>query len=92
MKLVKKNGHVRLVDDGRVSRYIAEGYTLLDSPEDKPAKAPEDKPIGKMTVDELKAYAAKNGIELPEGAAKSDILATIKNAAEGGGEDGKNNG
>ncbi len=36
--------------------------------------------VDEMTVDELKAYAAENNIDLGEATKKADILAAIKNA------------
>ena len=38
------------------------------------------KPLDKMKVDELKAYAAERNIELPEGAKKDEILKAIQEA------------
>jgi len=42
-----------------------------------------DKPLDKMTVVELKSYAAEKGIELVDLSTKPDILAAIKQT-EGG--------
>ena len=39
---------------------------------------PEEKPLNKLTVKELKALAESKGLELPKGANKSQILETIK--------------
>ncbi|HWQ96718.1 MAG TPA: Rho termination factor N-terminal domain-containing protein [Terriglobales bacterium] len=44
--------------------------------------ASEQKPIEKMTVAELVAYAKEHGITLPDGAKKDEILDAIKKAAE----------
>jgi len=40
----------------------------------------DTKPLDKMTVAELKTYAATNGIELGAARLKKDILSTIKKA------------
>ena len=42
----------------------------------------EEDPLAAMKVEELKAYAAENGIELGEATKKADIIAAIKAAAE----------
>ena len=51
--------------------------------------APAQKPLNKMTVDELKTYAADKGIALPDGGLKADLLAAIEAAENGGAKDGK---
>lgn len=47
--------------------------------------AAAQKPVGKMTVDELRAYAAEKGIALPEDGKKTDFIAAIEAAENGGG-------
>lgn len=47
------------------------------------------KPVNKMTVDELKAYAAEKGIALPDDGLKADLLAAIEASEKGGAKDGK---
>lgn len=47
------------------------------------------KPVNKMTVDELKAYAAEKGIALPDDGLKADLLAAIEAAENGGAKDGE---
>lgn len=39
----------------------------------------EQAPVDKMTVEELKAYAAENGIDLGDAKKKDEIIAVIKN-------------
>ena len=46
------------------------------------AEVQEAEPLGSMTVDELKAYAAEHGIDLTGASKKDDILAAIQ-AAQG---------
>ncbi len=84
---LKDHGMVKLVDDSKVPAMLAQGFEVLNQPESKPV--PVEKPIGKMTVDELKAYAAEKGIELPEDGKKADLLAAIEAAEKGGAEDDK---
>lgn len=43
-------------------------------------EAAEDKPLDKLTVDQLKAYADEHDISIPEGGKKADILAAITEA------------
>lgn len=50
------------------------GHTVVEAAEEKKTNVDE------MTVDELKAYAAANNIDLGEATKKADILAAIKNA------------
>lgn len=56
------------------------------NPEETSEEKAEDdkagKPIWRMTVDELKAYAAENEIIIPEGATKEVIKAIITEAEE----------
>ena len=90
MTLVKKTNHgmAKLVDDSKVQTMLLQGFELLNPPEAKPA--PVEKPVSKMTVDELKAYAAEKGIELPENGLKPELLAAIKAAENGGEGNGEN--
>ena len=39
-----------------------------------------EKPVSKMNLDELKAYAAENNIDLGEATKKADILKVIQEA------------
>jgi hypothetical protein len=50
--------------------------------EQKPEKPQEEKPINKMTVAELEAFAEQNKIELPEKYNKAELLAIIEKALE----------
>ncbi|MFD1954294.1 hypothetical protein ACFSL6_08920 [Paenibacillus thailandensis] len=56
------------------------GYKDIESVAEKEEA---DKPVGEMTVTELKAYAKANSIDLGEATKKDEILAKIKEA-EGG--------
>lgn len=42
------------------------------------AEVQEAEPLGSMTVDELKAHAAENGIDLGDARTKADIMAAIQ--------------
>lgn len=51
-----------------------EGWKVISSEEWEP----EDKPVDKMKVDELKAYAETHQIDLGDASKKDDILAVIQ--------------
>lgn len=53
--------------------YREHGYTVTE-------KDAGPKPIDKMKVDELKAYAAEKGIDLGEASTKAEIIDVIKAA------------
>lgn len=58
-------------DEKAVAEMLKElGHTVVEA----------EKEVDEMTVDELKAYAAENNIDLGEATKKADILAAIKNA------------
>lgn len=59
---------------GLISKQAA---TTVEPAEDDPAK-----PVGEMTAEELKAYAAEHNIDLTGASKKDDILAAIQ-AAQG---------
>lgn len=61
-------------DEKAVAEMLKElGHTVVEAEEKKTN-------VDEMTVDELKAYAAANNIDLGEATKKADILAAIKNA------------
>lgn len=62
------------VDDKDVDALVAKGAIVTVAPEGG------EKSIDKMKVDELKAYAEENGIDIAGLEKKSDILAAIKAA------------
>lgn len=67
--------------------WAAEGWKVVSSEQWEPEVA--EKPVEKMKVDELKAYAEEHQIDLGEATSKADILAVIvahneKLAAESG--------
>lgn len=66
------NGVIETNDEALVSKLEALGHTVEGEP--------DAKPLDKMKVDELKAYAAEHNIELPEAAKKDEILKAIQEA------------
>ena len=64
-------------DDGQPDDGQPDGRPAGRRPAGRPAK-----PVGEMTVEELKAYAAEHNIDLTGASKKDDILAAIQ-AAQG---------
>lgn len=60
-----------------IAWFYSHGYTV----EEEAVKPPKEKPVEKMTVEELKAYAQAHGITLPDGK-KEELLAAILAAGE----------
>lgn len=72
------NGVGECSDPWLLGWFREQGYGVEDKPQTKTPK-----PLEKMTVAELREYAAQHGIDLGEATKKDDILAMII-AAEGG--------
>lgn len=66
------NGVVKTNDEALASRLKALGHTVEGEA--------DAKPLDKMKVDELKAYAAEHNIDLGEARNKDDILKVIQEA------------
>ena len=66
------NGAFETNDEALAEKLKALGHTVEGEA--------DAKPLDKMKVDELKAYAAERNIDLPEGANKADILKAIQEA------------
>lgn len=62
-------GLVHEVDESRVELRLSQGFELCDEPERRPDAS--------STVAEIRAYARRNGIELPADARKSELLELI---------------
>lgn len=75
------NGVGETDDPKRLDWFRAHGYEVEDAPEKEPAAETD---VDKMTVAELKEYAARNDIELGDATKKEDILAAIKGALPAG--------
>lgn len=70
-------------DTAKADILRAKGYAVEGEPDQVEVQAD---PLKKMTVDELKEYAATNGIDLGEATKKADILAAIQAAETGNDE------
>ena len=73
-----------IIDASEISRGVND---FIQHHADKSAPEP-DIDFGKMKVDELRAFALQSGIELPQGAKRSEIISAIKenNAETFGGD------
>lgn len=79
-KKLREVGETFDVTEARFKEISAAGKYVKLLPDD----AQGEKPLDKMKVDELKAYAEAKGIELNDANTKAEILAVIK-AAEADG-------
>lgn len=72
-------GHCTAVDQPKPSlreRFL--GRSGKTRPGAAPAAEPDAKPLDKMTVEQLRAYADEHDISLPEDGKKADLLAAIQ--------------
>ncbi|MDP4092592.1 MAG: hypothetical protein Q8920_04455 [Bacillota bacterium] len=83
MFTLKKLNVVKVVNtESKRDELLSKGFTLVtDQKADLTSSS--EKPLDKMTVDELKEYAAKKSIDISGAAKKDEILAKIKEAAQG---------
>ena len=77
--LVAKNGISREIDEKNLQVYKDKGYvpvkkTITEQP---PVEDVDDKPLKKMTVDELKEVATENNIDISRAKNKAEILEII---------------
>lgn len=77
-------GEVVEVTDARFKEISAAGKYLEALADD----APGEKPLDKMKVDELKEYAAAQGIDLGDAKTKAEIIEAIKAAEDAAGGEG----
>lgn len=67
-------------DDTEAAALVAAGYAVYEGdtrPRPEAGPEPDDKPLEKRTVDQLKAYAAEHGIDLGDAGKKAEILDRI---------------
>ncbi|MEV7282870.1 hypothetical protein [Streptomyces sp. NPDC093111] len=75
-------GQTGQFDDEEAEQLVAGGYGVYaDAPRARAARraAPDggDKPVERMNVEELKAYAAEHDIDLGDATKKAELLATV---------------
>lgn len=77
------NGNVeRIIEDEKLAKYKALGYKEISSSKEND-NAPENKPLSKMKVDELKALATELGIENTDSLTRDELIAVIKEKKNG---------
>lgn len=83
-------GQTAEFDDAEAEALVSGGYAVYEGdarPEPRstagPKTDPGDKPLEKMTVDQLKAYADEHDISLPPDGRKADLVAAIEAAQQG---------
>lgn len=71
--------------DGRGQYLVDNGYAMVivREPAPEPEPEPAEKPLGKMTVAELKAKAESLGASVPEGIVKADLLTMVEGLIKG---------
>ncbi len=77
------NGNVeRIIEDEKLAKYKALGYKEISSSKAND-NAPENKPLSKMKVDELKTLATELGIENTDSLTRDELIAVIKEKKNG---------
>ena len=82
MKTIINSNVERIIEDEMLAKYKALGYKEISSSKAND-NAPENKPLSKMKVDELKAYAEELGIENTDSLTRDELIAVIKEKKNG---------
>ena len=82
MKTIINSNVERIIEDEMLAKYKALGYKEISSSKAND-NAPENKPLSKMKVDELKALATELGIENTDSLTKDELIAVIKEKKNG---------
>lgn len=82
MKIIINGNVERTVEDEKLAKYKALGYKEISSSKAND-NAPENKPLSKMKVDELKALATELGIENTDSLTRDELIAVIKEKKNG---------
>ncbi|WP_312047760.1 hypothetical protein [Anaerotignum sp.] len=92
MYIVKKENIERIAESkAKYDEYLAQGYTPVQTDEFQH----KENELSEMTVEELKAFAAENGIDIGRSASAEGILKKITEALRsfnGGDENGDDKG
>ena len=81
--LIQKGGISREIEEKRLQAYKEKGYRVVESLVEcskvvvTVAKESKSKPLEKMTVEELKAYAEQNSVDIAAAKNKAEMLALI---------------
>lgn len=82
MKTIINSNVERIIEDEMLAKYKALGYKEISSSKVND-NAPENKPLSKMKVDELKALATELGIENTDSLTRDELIAVIKEKKNG---------
>ena len=82
MKIIINGNVERTIEDEKLAKYKALGYKEISSSKAND-NAPENKPLSKMKVDELKALATELGIENTDSLTRDELFAVIKEKKNG---------
>ncbi|MCB8562099.1 transcription termination factor Rho [Coprobacillus sp. AM26-5AC] len=82
MKIIINGNVERTIEDEKLAKYKALGYKEISSSKAND-NAPENKPLSKMKVDELKALATELGIENTDSLTRDELIAVIKEKKNG---------
>ena len=82
MKIIINGNVERTIEDEKLAKYKALGYKEISSSKAND-NAPENKPLSKMKVDELKALATELGIENTDSLTRVELIAVIKEKKNG---------
>lgn len=82
MKTIINSNVERIIEDEMLAKYKALGYKEISSSKAND-NAPENKPLSKMKVDELKALATELGIENTDSLTREELIAVIKEKKNG---------
>ena len=82
MKTIINSNVERIIEDEMLEKYKVLGYKEISSSKAND-NAPENKPLSKMKVDELKALATELGIENTDSLTRDELIAVIKEKKNG---------
>lgn len=82
METIINSNVERIIEDEMLAKYKALGYKEISSSKAND-NAPENKPLSKMKVDELKALATELGIENTDSLTRDELIAVIKEKKNG---------
>ncbi len=82
MKTIINSNVERIIEDEMLAKYKALGYKEISSSKAND-NAPENKPLSKMKVDELKTLATELGIENTDSLTRDELIAVIKEKKNG---------
>lgn len=82
MKTIINSNVERIIEDEMLEKYKDLGYKEISSSKAND-NAPENKPLSKMKVDELKVLATELGIENTDSLTRDELIAVIKEKKNG---------